>query len=219
MATVHTVQQGETLNRIARQYDFVSGEKIYNHEDNAEFRELRNDPNIIYPGDQINIPDKEDKVDWGSTNKIHVFRVKRPVTEIFRVRIQNKTGKPWIGKRVTLTVGGESFDAPIGGDGIVSIGLPNGNESGGELKVFMNTNSDVPTHIYDVQLGHLDPVQELSGVQARCNLLGCECGVADGIMGRKTRAGVKEFQAANGLDVDGVPGPMTKGKLEEVYGC
>ncbi len=219
MATVHTVQQGETLNRIARQYKFISGEKIYNHEDNAEFRELRNDPNVIYPGDQINIPDKEDKVVWGSTNQTHVFRVKRPVIETFRVRIQNKSGKPWVGKRVTLTVGGQSFDAPISGDGIVSIDLPNGDESGGELNVFMNSNSDQPTHTFEVQLGHLDPVQELSGVQARCNLLGFECGVADGIMGRKTRAGVKEFQAAHGLDVDGVPGPMTKGKLEEVYGC
>lgn len=219
MATVHTVQQGETLNRIARQYDFISGEKIYNHEDNAEFRALRTNPNVIYPGDQINIPDKEDKVVWGSTNQTHVFRVPRPQIDMFCVRIQNRAGKPWAGKRVTLTVGGQHIDAPIGSNGLIKVDLPDGNETTGELKIFMDPNSDEPTHQYDVQLGHLDPVEELSGVQARCNFLSFECGVADGIMGRRTRAGVKEFQAEHDLDVDGVPGPMTKGKLEEVFGC
>lgn len=219
MAKVHTVQQGETLNRIAKTYKFVSGETIYNHADNAEFRKIRKDPNVIFPGDKINIPDKEDRTGSGSTNSTHIFRVKKPIIETFRVRIQNRSGKPWVGKRVSLVVGGESFDAPIGSDGVVSVDLPIGDETGGELKVFMDPASEEPTHIYEVQLGHLDPVQELSGVQARCNLLGFDCGVADGIMGSKTRAGVKEFQADNGLDVDGVPGPMTKGKLEAVYGC
>ena len=50
-------------------------------------------------------------------------------------------------------------------------------------------------------------------------MLGFDCGVADGIMGGKTRTGVKAFQDENGLDVDGEPGPMAKGKLKEVYGC
>ncbi len=219
MPTTHTVAQGETLARIAKQHKFASWETIYNHADNKSFREKRPDPNIIFPGDQIKIPDKEDRMASGATNSTHVFRVKKPEVEKFRVKIQSDSGKPWVGKRVVLNVGGQSIDAPIGPDGLIEIDLPNGNENGGELKVFMDPNSDEPTHEYEVQLGHLDPVEELSGVQARCNLLGFDCGVADGIMGSKTRAGIKEFQADNSLDVDGVPGPMTKGKLKDVYGC
>jgi hypothetical protein len=219
MAEVHVVQQGETLNRIAKLYEFVRVETIYDHESNADFRKLRPDPNIIYPGDEINIPDKEKIIKMGYSGGSHSFILKRPEIEKFRVKIQNGAGTAWAGKRVTLDVGGQSIDAPIGNDGLIEIDLPNGDESGGELKVFMNPNSDEPTHVYEVQLGNLDPVEELSGVQARCNLLGFDCGVADGIMGGKTREGVKAFQASQSLDVDGVPGPMTKGTLKDVFGC
>ncbi len=215
---VHIVQQGETLNRIAKKYNFVSYEKIYQHEKNAEFRELRPDPNIIFPGDEIFIPEKEDKMGMGSTNSKHTFRIKKPEVEKFRVKIGDSLGVPWVGKRVVLSIGNQNIDAPIGEDGVIEIDLPEGTESGGELKFFMDAESSEPSHVFEVQLGHLDPVEELSGVQARCNALGFPCGVADGIMGQKTRAGLELFQEAHDLEVDGVPGPKTKAKLKSVYG-
>ncbi len=93
-----------------------------------------------------------------------------------------------------------------------------GDESAGEINLYTDPESDKPSHIFEVELACLDPVEELSGVQARCNLLGHPCGVAGGIMGSKTRSGIKSFQGKNDLDVDGVLGPMTKGKLRDVYG-
>ena len=45
-----------------------------------------------------------------------------------------------------------------------------------------------------------DDVKEL---QTRLNKLGFECGAADGIFGKKTLAGVKAFQLAHNLTVDG----------------
>ena len=219
MASVHTVAQGETLIRIAKQYNYNDPDLIYNHESNAEFRELRPDPNIIFPGDQINIPDKEKLVRGGFTGYTHVFKVKKPPVEVFRMQITNKAGEPWAGKRILLNIGGETIDAPIGDDGMIEVELTGGDESGGNLEVYMDPNSEEPTHVYEIQMGSLDPVEELSGVQARCNLLGFECGVADGINGSNTERGVKEFQAAHGLDVDGIAGPMTKAKLKDVYGC
>lgn len=45
-----------------------------------------------------------------------------------------------------------------------------------------------------------DDVKEL---QIRLNKLGFECGAADGIFGKKTLAGVKAFQLAHNLTVDG----------------
>ncbi len=218
MPTTHTVAQGETLTRIARQYNYSSWEALYNHPDNAEFRNLRKNPHVIATGDTIVIPDIDPKKMGASTTKTHIFCLRRE-KEVYRVKVANKKGKAWIGKRVVVQIAGQSVDTTIGEDGVIEVPLPGGNETSGSLDVYMIPDADKPTHRFELELGGLDPVDTLKGVQSRCNLLGFDCGVADGIMGSKTRAGVKAFQAAHGLDVDGVPGPLTKAKLEDVYGC
>ena len=53
---IHTVKRGETLSGIARQHGLKSWQEIYNHPSNAGFRTKRPNPNLIHPGDQINIP-------------------------------------------------------------------------------------------------------------------------------------------------------------------
>lgn len=59
----------------------------------------------------------------------------------------------------------------------------------------------------------------LTGVQFRLNALGFGAGPVDGIKGRKTTKAVKSFQKTYPpLAVDGVPGPRTQEKLEEVCG-
>ncbi|WP_096436468.1 peptidoglycan-binding protein [Alteribacter populi] len=50
-------------------------------------------------------------------------------------------------------------------------------------------------------------------VQQRLNTLGFNVGTADGIFGPKTEAGVKAFQKARGIGVDGIVGPQTYGEL------
>lgn len=218
MPKTHTVAQGETLTRIARQYKYSSWKKIYEHPDNAEFRALRENPDIIFPGDKIIIPDIEPKKMSARAGKGHTFCLKRE-TEVFKLRVLDSYGEPVQQGRVVVEVGDEKHDIiMLDNDGIIEIPLNKGDEATGKIEVYADASDEKPSQVFEVQLAHLDPVEELSGVQARCNLLGHDCGVADGIMGSKTRAGVKSFQAAHGLDVDGVPGPLTKAKLKEVYG-
>jgi len=57
---------------------------------------------------------------------------------------------------------------------------------------------------------------EVKALQEKLNSLGFNCGVADGIFGPKTEAAVKAFQKAYGLAVDGIAGPATLGKIEEL---
>lgn len=52
-------------------------------------------------------------------------------------------------------------------------------------------------------------------VQERLNILGYNCGTADGIFGTKTRAAVTAFQRAKGLTTDGIVGMNTWSKLLE----
>ena len=217
MPTTHTVAQGETLTRIAKQYGLSSWKTIYNHPDNADFRALRSNPDIIYPGDTIAVPEPEQKPRRFHTNKKVVFRIPSE-KEFFRLTLQNKSGQPLPDTKVSLTIAGTLHELTSDANGLIEVELPNGDESDGTIEVFTDKDSESPSHSFELQLGSLDPVETLSGVQARCNALGFNCGVADGIMGSKTRSGVKAFQASQALDVDGVPGPKTKAKLKEVYG-
>jgi hypothetical protein len=57
MSTPYTVKRGDTLTRIANRHGFRNWRAIYDHPDNAGFKRLRPNPNLIYPGDVIQIPD------------------------------------------------------------------------------------------------------------------------------------------------------------------
>ena len=53
----------------------------------------------------------------------------------------------------------------------------------------------------------------IKAAQIELNELGYNCGVADGIMGKKTRAALIKFQNDKGLKVDGILGPQSKKAL------
>lgn len=53
----YVVKPGDTLGAIAARLGVGSWQVLYQHPSNAEFRAKRPNPNLIYPGDIINIPD------------------------------------------------------------------------------------------------------------------------------------------------------------------
>ena len=59
---------------------------------------------------------------------------------------------------------------------------------------------------------------DVTTLQTALRTLGYYASNIDGIYGKGTRTAVKEFQAANGLSADGVAGPKTLSKIEELTG-
>lgn len=57
---------------------------------------------------------------------------------------------------------------------------------------------------------------EVSKIQELLNKEGINVGLADGLFGPITDAGVKTFQTKKNLDSDGVIGPMTRAALNEI---
>ncbi len=218
----YTIQQGDTLLRIAKQFGLSGSKALYMHPSNAAFRQLRPDPNLIFPGDQINIPDSQPSAFSGLPDRRHVFVHSEsggPEKETLRLDLKDSDGQSLSGVRATFSAGGQTLESTVSNDGILEFDLTECTETEGELQIFTSVESAAPSHRFQLQFAHLDPIDTISGIQARCNNLGFACGAVDGTYGEATSQGVKAFQAAHGLAVDGDPGPKTKARLQKAYGC
>src|SRR5260370_36720170 len=65
MTIQHTVTQGEHLSRIAKRYGFSDHRTIWDHARNAALKQEHQNPNVLFPGDQLFIPDREQKIEAG----------------------------------------------------------------------------------------------------------------------------------------------------------
>jgi len=204
----HPVQQGETLYKIAKRYGFSDWRTIYNHADNAEFRKKRPNPNIIYPGDKIGIPEKETKEDSGATEQRHRFRSKGDRQWLLIV-LKDARNQPMANTSYMLNIGGKIINDKTDGEGLLEQEIP--------------PNADqavlaIEGQEFLLKIGYLDPVDTLTGWRARLNNLGYKAGKVDGEENEELQSAIEEFQCDHGLKVDGIVGPKTQAKLEEIHG-
>ncbi len=217
MSTLYTVQQGDCLSTIASEHGFTSWRTIYDSDENAEFRRLRPDPNLIYPKDTLYIPDRDQKKESCGTEARHRFElISAGVT--LRIVLRDSKGDVLPGKKYRLRVDGmEDRTGTTQSDGMLIERL-NPAAKTGNLDLWMDASAARPSFRWRLRLGALDPIEKLSGVQARLNNLGFNPGPIDGLDGPQTQAAVTAFQKAFGLLVDGIVGPQTRGKLNELHG-
>jgi N-acetylmuramoyl-L-alanine amidase len=211
MATTHTVEQGECLSSIAAYYGFPDWHVIYNHPNNADFRTLRPDPNLIFPGDQLYIPDFRVRQEACQTEMLHVFQVTFQPTYI-NVCIQDLAGQPMKNVRYQLVLGDTTIDDQTDSQGWITRKVPALSETG-TLTVWPNPSDPDTTIEWPVELGHLDPLETTSGVKARLNNLGYNCGEVNSVEDDDYTAAVSQFQLDRGITVDGIVGPQTRGEL------
>jgi len=169
----------------------------------------RPNPNIIYPGDVVFVPDKEEKKESGATGKRHRFRVKGVPAKL-RLRLMTNDD-PCANQEYTLEVDGKTFSGTTDVEGRLEHPIPP-NAKRGKL-IFGKEHRE-----YRLNIGHLDPTDEIKGVQSRLNNLGFRCGKVDGIMGTLTKYAIEMFQEAFDLSVTGEPDSKTKAKLEDMHG-
>jgi N-acetylmuramoyl-L-alanine amidase len=214
---VYVVRQGESLSSIAVANGLSSWKKIYDDPANAEFRRLRPNPNLIFPGDEVTVPDRASRTESGTIEKRHRFRARFPGL-VLRIVLRDREGKPASDREYHLEVGDRSLDGCTGGDGLIEQAVPS-DATRASLTVWLDEPGGGACLRWQLALSHLDPVEYLTGVQARLNNLRYDCGPVDGIFGPRTRSAVLMFQEEQGLKVDGIPGPITQGRLKDIYGC
>jgi N-acetylmuramoyl-L-alanine amidase len=217
---MHTVEQGEYLASIAKDYGFADWRTIYDHPNNAELKKTRPNPNILLPGDEIFIPDKELKKESCATERHWRFQVKVPKAWL-RLVVKDSEGKVFENEPYTLVVAAETFQGNTDGAGSLKHKIPIGIEYG-------QLSLDKLGLIWPLKIGHLDPINDgddeaaiISGVQARLNNLGFHCGEVDGELDGDTTAAVMEFQRTvlNRDEPTGELDSETLDKLRAEHGC
>jgi hypothetical protein len=205
----YVVERGDCISKIALDHGHF-WKKLWNHPNNAELKQTRKNPNVLLAGDQVFIPALEPKEETCATEKSHKFVRKGEPSKIKLVLISG--GEPRKDQDYVLDIDGKFKRGKTGSDGSVEFTIP-GNARSGKITVGPDKEEFV------LELGGMDPVEELSGVQARLNNLGYDCGGADGEMTPQTGASIRRFQKDNGLKETGEADDQTRAKLKEVHGC
>jgi len=212
----YTVKQGDYLVKIAEENGFADFRTIWEHAQNKELKEKRKNPNVLAPGDELFIPDKKNKTESVATGKTHTFKLKRG-KNLLRLVLEDLYGKPIANANCALRVEGKSFQVVSGADGKIEQEIPVTAQEG-EL-VVKDGDTPLKNVKLKIQIGHLDPVEEISGQKSRLSNLGYYLGSLDKDDPAQFRSAVEEFQCDHGLTVDGDCGPKTQAKLKQIHGC
>lgn len=195
----YRVRPGDCISSLACKHGLLP-ETIWNHPENRSLKKDREDGHILLPGDILFIPDKQTTDRSCPTERKHRFR-RKAVPEKLRIRFLDQDGKPRSGTPYVLKLDSQSGRSFVFKEGVT--------DSNGILEESISPDASRGTVIlqdreeeeYEVMLGHMDPLDEISGVQARLNNLGYDCGEQDGVVGEKAREALQDFQREHELEV------------------
>ena len=216
MAEYYTVEQGDHLSKIAKDNGFTDYTVIWDHPNNADLKKQRQNPNVLFPGDQVFIPEMEEKQESGATDKKHTFTINKKTLKL-RLVLEDIYEKPIAGAQCALLVEGQTFQLTTDANGKLEQEIPLDAKEG--TLTIRGDQTPFANDIIPIKIGHLDPIDELSGQIARLNNLGYFAGPLAGSDTDALESAVQEFQCDNSLNIDGICGPQTQSKLKQVHGC
>ncbi len=199
--------QGDSIDSIAFLHGLAPA-TIWEAPENAALRALRGDPNVLFPGDRVFVPGLRPGGVSAVTGRRHVFR-RRGVPSKFRLQLL-KYGQPRANLAYRLEIAGCVHAGTTSAEGRLEHWVP-ANAGPGRLIL-----SEDET--YDLFIGHLDPVTEDSGLDARLvNLDYLENGVP--VTPEARADALARFQIAADLPPTGRADEATRAALVERHGC
>lgn len=209
MAQTYTIQQGDHLSSVAAKLGFADYRTIWDHPKNADLKKKRQNPNVLFPGDTVYIPDKQVKKEQCATGRLHRFLTRVEKLKL-RLTLKGVDGRPIANTPCELTVDGGLYKLTSDADGHIDAEVPRAAESG-EMRLL---DTIVP-----VKIGHLDPVDQTTGALARLANLGYYRGSQAPVDEAELLSAIEEFQCDNDLTVNGQCDGATLAKLKEAHGC
>jgi hypothetical protein len=215
---VHVVRQGQTAAQIAWKYGFAAADVVWNHPDNRELAKARSNPNVLRPGDKLAIPPHKAAVFKLAAEQETKITAKPP-TQRIHLKIELEIGEPAANARYELTFREDRKihrrKGATDGDGVLDEKLPQWAK---ELKLRLwpkDSKGKNDCLTLELGVGHLDPPEDLAGIQARLENLGFHCGDEDGELGPCTEAALRRFRSKYKIEEEDLIGPATLKKLEQ----
>ena len=162
----YSVQQGDCMESIAAQFGFT-WETLWNHPSNQDLRTTRGCPNVLLPGDIVSIPDLTLRIENCCTHKCHNFILNsRQPSKL--VIVLKDFDQPRANETYILTVkGGKTVKGTTDANGRLEETIPPGAQSGKLLVGPPEAQEE-----YILKLGHIDPIDQPTGVEGRLRNLG-----------------------------------------------
>lgn len=207
MPEKYIVQQGDCIHSIAFERGFFP-ETLWNHADNKSLKDLRKDPHVLLPGDIVTIPDKRLKEVSKPAEKKYSFKRKGVPKEM---KVQLKQGDdPMANMPCKIKLAERELELTSDGDGWLKIPIPPNVRS---VVVQLESGDE-----FELMVGELDPVDQISGVQGRLAALGFYDDPIDNQLNEQTRSALKRFQSSQKLKVSGEPDDPTQKALVKLVG-
>ena len=216
MSSNYVVQQGDHLSSIAKDFGFSRYQTIWDDPNNAALKAQRVNPNVLYPGDVLYIPDKTVTDFPRPTDQKHPFVLNKQPLKL-RLVLEDIYEKPIAGAACRLRLGFDLHNVTTDGTGHLEQGIsPEVHDAVLTIQAPQTPFQGVPLSI---KIGHLDPVETVSGQHARLTNLGYFPGPTGASDPAALESAIEEFQCDQSLTVDGICGPQTQAKLKQVHGC
>jgi N-acetylmuramoyl-L-alanine amidase len=158
----------------------------------------------------VTIPPIEQKEEPGETEMLHRF-VRRGEPSMLRLRLLLEDEQPRANQPYVLEIDGQRFEGTTDVNGKLQAPMP-GNARRARLVVGPDDAA------YDLQLGHMEPVDSIRGIQHRLKNLGYAPGPIDGQFGPQTHAALTCFQQDRELEETGEADQPTRAALLEAHG-
>jgi N-acetylmuramoyl-L-alanine amidase len=218
----YVVQQGDHLAGIAARLGF-DAETCWNDEQNRELREQRGDPQVLAAGDVLYVPEPEGRgvsIRPRATNR---YSARPPKV---RVRVRMRTAEGALANAECRIVGdGPPRTATTDGDGNLELEVA---ATAREVRVQASGRRVDAV----LRIGHLDPLDQDSGVVQRLTNLGYlapieeyryadDDGTHTSADGRRRRVAfaLAAFQRDRGIEQTGAADDATRDALREAHGA
>ena len=226
----YVVKQDDTLSAIAKKHK-TTAKKIWNHSKNSKLKETRESMDVLLKGDKLWIPPPEQKDEGLKLESVNTLYVDEEHGDIKIVFL--KYGKPRKGLQYTPYFeesGISNICSALDADAMALHEVDH-DEKTGKISLEPEKDSEIDIEEYSLRIGWLDPLDYLSGVQARLRNLGYFFDVHKWFpfeSSRKpysedeadllTKNAIAVFQVENGIEPTGEYNEETKNKLREVHG-